>query len=326
MAADLLNTWTKKADFEDEKGVAEIWTDENYDDLGLVQGLNELSLKYVPPAPGRKEQWVAVMRPKGSTQGTALAVVRFEGEPCCTSATAYPGVARWDYDEKDHHQLIGIKCGDGWCAIGRQPKYQNSYVGGKKRRVKGWLDEQRLAVRDKSGEPLKPSKHGVSTIFAVDNLESYTKPEDFEKPDWIHVATISSPQEYPKLGLIGSPGIQAEMYLHHVASPAAWSARIISIDKKGKATTSEFKVDMVGHDGEDIPGVARWGWDDNDETIWVRCANGCCQVVPPKEEISQSDSTKVVPRKCPDGKQCGDTTRPKPKADTARPKPKSAAN
>ena len=316
MAADSLGIWTKKDDFISEKTVAEIATNGEYADLDLIQGLNELSLKYDPNKPDKK-QWIGLMRPKDVTQAETLAVARFEGDSCCTSPDDFPAVARWDYNKNDNNQVIGVKCGDGWCEIGRKVKYEHDHPGGKKRSVKGWFDEQRLAVGTRGS--LKPWSAGVATIFAVDSLESYTKKEDFES-DWVHVATISSPQAYPKLGLVGTDRIQALMYLKHAAG-GAWSARIVAIDGNSAVTTSEFPVTMIEHN-DSIPGVARWGWDDTDETIWVRCANGCCQVQPPKQAPSQSDSTKVVPPKCPNGQQCGDTTRPRTKVDTARPKPK----
>lgn len=321
MAADSLGRWTKPDSFVTRRNVAEIAINGEYSDLGLNHGINEVYLRYDPNASDKKKRWVVTMEP--NLDSVKLEVARFEGEPCCTSPDAYPAVARWDYDNNYKNQLIGIKCGDGWCEIGRHVKLVNKHAGGKKRRVKGWFDEQRLAVRSGTG-PLKPTD-SVATIFAVDNLESYNKKEDFK--EWTQVATITSPYEYPKLGITGVPGIEAEVYLKFLGD-TTWSAQIVSIDKNGDAITSPaFQVKRIEHtDSDSIPGVARWGWDDNDETIWVRCANGCCQVVPPKVETSQFHSTKAVPRKCPDGKQCVDTTRPKPKADSARPKPKSAAN
>ena len=32
------------------------------------------------------------------------------------------------------------------------------------------------------------------------------------------------------------------------------------------------------HSGEEIPGAVRWRWKEDDETMWVRCPQGCCTV------------------------------------------------
>jgi hypothetical protein len=61
-----------------------------------------------------------------------------------------------------------------------------------------------------------------------------------------------------------------------------WWARIVS------AVTGKVAVYCVTrreHEKVDIPGVVRWRWAINDETMWVRCLEGCCEV-----EAGHSDS------------------------------------
>ncbi len=53
-----------------------------------------------------------------------------------------------------------------------------------------------------------------------------------------------------------------------------WWARVLSAAK----TTTYYAVVYHDHKGAPIPGTARWQWLDNDETIWVKCGNACCQV------------------------------------------------
>ena len=37
-------------------------------------------------------------------------------------------------------------------------------------------------------------------------------------------------------------------------------------------------AERMGHSGRHIPGTVRWRWTKYDETIWIRCGEGCCEV------------------------------------------------
>jgi hypothetical protein len=56
-----------------------------------------------------------------------------------------------------------------------------------------------------------------------------------------------------------------------------WWLRIVS---GTPAKAKYFCVHRRGHEdiaGLDIPGIVRWRWALNDETIWIRCLEGCCE-------------------------------------------------
>jgi hypothetical protein len=46
----------------------------------------------------------------------------------------------------------------------------------------------------------------------------------------------------------------------------------------GAMATAGFAAQRHPHPGFPIPGTLRWRWLADDETIWVRCDDGCCQV------------------------------------------------
>lgn len=54
-----------------------------------------------------------------------------------------------------------------------------------------------------------------------------------------------------------------------------WWAKIESRQGKG---TKYYCVVRRQHDNIHIPGVVRWRWAINDETMWIRCLEGCCEV------------------------------------------------
>jgi hypothetical protein len=75
-------------------------------------------------------------------------------------ADDYPAVARWDWDSAGREQYMGVKCGAAWCEIGKPgfvssplPRVDPNVAGllGRTARVKGWYDEQYLAVVDDEG-------------------------------------------------------------------------------------------------------------------------------------------------------------------------------
>ena len=51
-------------------------------------------------------------------------------------------------------------------------------------------------------------------------------------------------------------------------------------DETGNDPSKKVKylcVRRERHGGAVIPrGAARWAWSDKDESLWIRCADGCC--------------------------------------------------
>lgn len=116
--------------------------------------------------------------------GKMLSVRRLSG----AALPEYPEAARWDRDTVNNQYFVGVACGDGWCEVGAgksgrafspPPPYSTLVTGGPnpgpgQQRVlgiKGWYDEQFLAVIDAAGV-IKPSR--VKGTFIPDpNLATY---------------------------------------------------------------------------------------------------------------------------------------------------------
>jgi hypothetical protein len=258
-----------------------------YAELGIEPGYNCLYVR-------KRADWSASMISRGSSNscratitdaewssGTALSVVRI-AHPA--DVGLIPPVARWDWDPRRRLHYIGVRCGDAWCEIGRSG-FQSStrYSGGPTQRIKGWYDEQWLAVPG-PGFRLVPRPRAV--IVPVEGVDTMTMPY-FICPGscaartvgWKHVANarftdVGHPTYASKLNL--HPGRESEIYMRARIGQQGrlvWESRIVS-----GTTIAYKKVVRVDHGTMYVPGTARWAWRENDETAWVRCAVGCCSV------------------------------------------------
>lgn len=265
VADDAIDTWTKPADFVTAKRVAVIFSTEPYDDLHLRAESNSLYLKH------DSKGWSAWMNDSTAT----LKAVQYDPVPPYTDSADFPGIARWDWNNNYKNQVIGVRCGNGWCEIGKNVKKEPSqFRGGKTRRIKAWYDSQRLAIS--IGGKLKPWKSTPATVFPIENLEALKDTSDFK--EWVKVATIKSDTSYERLKIPLNKPDSSELSLKYDPQKG-WRAQMSSRNIDGTSVLAEFDVTMMPHK-EKIPGVARWGWEDDDESIWTRCANGCCQIKP----------------------------------------------
>ena len=269
-------------------------------------------------------QWRANMVPIGkdekdcgkplvnpATAGTELKVLPVSPK---SNDDAYPPVARWDWDPAHGEQYIGIKCGVAWCEVGSQqfapasaltagPSFDpitgfTTTTGTDQvYAIKGWYDEQQLAVPAAAGGVQPGAVHGV--IIPNPVLGQLNQATDFHptssKP-WVHVATANVTGPYSsKLHLRNGDN---KIYLCygtaiecHVPGPVPtcppsadgkWWAKIESpywlwpFWLSHKATYR--CVTQRPHPSVKIPGTVRWRWTVDDETGWIRCTNGCCQV------------------------------------------------
>jgi len=215
-----------------------------------------------------------------------------------------PAVGRWDWDASALTQYIGVKCGPAWCEVTQDDDYDPSPVYGvddpsqdKVFSIKGWYDEQKLAVK-----PLfraaRPS--GVlGTIFPDPEIGTYNL-EDYGQ--WRVTGQVAMSQDIPAYRkrfnfVAATPPTSGEATrLTEIAmchgehcfpdggAPACntewgdkpseqnWWARFTAPD----GTIVYRCVKRVDHTGHPIPATARWWWEAMDETGWMRCAEGCC--------------------------------------------------
>jgi len=197
----------------------------------------------------------------------------------------YPPVARWDWNEGTGVYFIGIKCGSAWCEVGPAGFISSAPITLDPgltpdeivvRRIKGWYDQQFLAVKEGGMAKAQPTTLR-GTVVPRPGLDTLSK-EDFQH-DWVPVSDVHVPFAsvyQSKLNL--RPGWN-ELALRLFAD-GKWRARITS----SSGTVAERAVQRYGHEGLeaatgiDIPGTNRWRWVANDENIWTRCLEGCCEV------------------------------------------------
>jgi hypothetical protein len=202
----------------------------------------------------------------------------------------YPPVARWVHTGGRY--LVGLKCGDAWCEVGgaaqstaaSTPPPTMLMTAAQRKltrvtRIPGWHDEQRVAIKPSESEIAEGSLGVMPSLVrgqAIPDPALGEKTQCSEFSDWTPAGTIvlsATPTNYAtKLGLTrGKNTLELKCI-----SQMDWLARITAPG----ATPKELKVSRWQHDGLKIPGTLRWRWMANDETIWARCLEGCCQVVP----------------------------------------------
>ncbi len=238
----------------------------------------------------------------------------------------FPPVARWDWDSTSKEHFITMRCGTGWCEVGSMrfvgsvAAFDAGSPSGRLRRVseiRGWYDEQRLAVG-----PHQLNASSVRAIAVPDSgLDAYTE-SDFNK-HWTPTARIwiSEPSETyaEKLNLgVKHPrgaynqisvcrGVRSDcsglpdelVCLNQAGAPASasdtlWWARItrawigpgsVQLQDTSLAYIAQptayrclKRFDHPELTSTHIPGTVRWRWQAHDETVWMRCAQGCCEV------------------------------------------------
>jgi len=247
----------------------------------------------------------------------------------------YPPVARWDRDPRHGLYYVGVMCGGAWCEVGATrteevhavpsmitapspvlvssrnfrvgvglPLNEAQRTHRRVYEIKGWYDEQYLAVPTAAG--LRPSSI-LGTVFPDAGLDARTLRA--YTAQWIAAAhvVISEPSQHLKTKLnleAGSvPDTMNTVYLcsgsveqcipvdsratmnarcrgatdnMDPASRARWWARIVAVSGQ----VAYKCVKRTAHPGMRMPGTARWSWDKTryDDPIWVDCEEGCCKV------------------------------------------------
>ena len=192
----------------------------------------------------------------------------------------YPPVARFDVDQQGR-PVLAFKCLDAFCEIGATPATVRTPSGlpanaqslPRQLVIKGWHDEQNLAVR------------GTDNIWRPSNLNGTITPEDnaaqldakdFDQT-WHHVANLTirgavTGTKYAGWGL--SVGVN-EIWLTHEST--GWKAQI-----RGPGSTSDMwrtwtNVQRMVHRDFGVPATARFRWTAGDDGIWIPCGNACCR-------------------------------------------------
>lgn len=161
-----------------------------------------------------------------------------------------------------------------------------------KARNKGWGDEQRLALIDSTGPYPLRLRHGpLVRIIPHDDLEAF-RMEEFQVTGWQFVARFEvtplpefPARGYPKLSL--DTGNVNYLFLRHsvadgwqaLIGPGCENATITFACSGSRYRVDELERHEAGATATKVPpGTARFVWSDDDETVWIRCVSGCCQL------------------------------------------------
>lgn len=200
-------------------------------------------------------------------------------EPNAPNAAAYPPVTRFTEDNQGV-TLVGAKCGGSWCEFGTNTALPsgNPSGGGVKDAVKGWHDEQVLAIA--SGTGLKRSKiRAIITPVASYDPKIWNNASSYGK--WIPVARI--------LVKANQQDLDATKYGHPASGPH-WGLNtgenVLEMQFDGTTFTGQLRhgnsTDPIAITHRTDPGafqtVARWRWRETDESGWIGCYDGCCVV------------------------------------------------
>ena len=228
-----------------------------------------------------------------------------------------PPVARWDWDPNSHLQYIGIRCGSAWCEVHPKAPgstfSSSTPLPPLARKAKGWYDEQILAVAHKA----KGMPEEVSTITGT-IMPYQQRDAEFGPPEtslfngrWRKVAYVAirgDPGFYvSKLNLVetgntvtknvvsmcfigeGAPNtcVPTSESIAGCAEREGWFARVAHPGVDGAEVAKYFCVTRTAHDHLGVlpappvlpvPNAPRWRWAIDDETMWIACMSGCCEV------------------------------------------------
>ncbi len=292
----------------------------NFSCLYLFVGPNGRLRARMVPSPNQGTSWNECFSggdPLTSPNGKELSIIRRTGG----AFDDYPPVARWDWDPKNGKQYIGIKCGAAWCEIGAdgfappepfQPAAGSETGAARVTRIKGWYDEQALAIKVGSG-PAIPS-HIRATIIPHPQLKEWSAAR--YKEGWTAAGYIALRSETgdamaltpykQKLNLDAVPvqadlvrmnqlflcyGTKAHCKIPEEAlntkacksgfiqsSCAAWWSKVIAANGDVAYRCVTRRDHSNAPPGVEVPGTTRWRWVLEDETTWLGCTLGCCEV------------------------------------------------
>lgn len=230
------------------------------------------------------------------------------------TADSVPPVARWEWDERNRQQVIIVKCPPrGWCEIhapgafnGTQPPKlapSSSGIQGRVARIKGWYDEQYLAELGAANGPLRPGAVR-GTVFPDPDLANYQM-TTYQGTRWLPVARVLLDHESKayesklnfgaatvkkqlnevslcrgdwkgKCGLDAAPS-STQPPCSTSADGSTWYAMVRSTGSAIQYYCVTYR--KIAVDVGTLGGYVRWRWKPKDETLWVWCPLGCCEVI-----------------------------------------------
>ena len=268
-----------------------------YGALRLTAGLNCVYLAHA--GPNKTVGWSATIvagigdkqcsRPEGAALPGAPPLT-VEASPSGAQPRDYPAVMRFEEavavaGGRDL-TAIGVRCLDRWCTIlpggaALRPSLPASFTNaarGIRSRVTGWHDEQMLSLFN--GATLVPS--GIrAKVIPEPGIE--TRSQAFYTGVWRRTATIlldgnpAGTKYSTKWGLHAGYNAVDMAYITGIG----WTSRVGPVANPNMEVGASFtylRVTQTPHLDLLVPGTARFRWLRNDESVWVSCDQGCCEV------------------------------------------------
>jgi hypothetical protein len=229
-----------------------------------------------------------------------------------------PPAARIDFDSASGRVLVAAKClREYWCQFSLQGgRFGKNRFPHASRNVPGWYDEQYLAIPGATAGTLVPSKLRAY-LFPIDTLAKLSAETHFGGWQHVATIAfdnaVTNADAAPaleryyakwKLGRMPQTSDTIKIMLKYFPAAKRWRARfdlptvigrevenvhympavvenapfIAKLSQLNLRDAANMKK-LAPHVGPiEVPGTARWGWDPLDETVWIRCAAGCCSV------------------------------------------------
>lgn len=173
---------------------------------------------------------------------------------------------------------IGVPCAGSWCVIGTDhPDIDEAHPDD---RAFPWYDFQVLSYKRDPAAPIESSNLPayVTADSGLDTLKLAHFQAGFRKVATVLVAGKFIPQKYAAAGFIrGLNEVWVSVDISGTGGEAKVVNRDYPITGAPKKTLKVIRHDFSGQSFTP-PAVARWGWNKDDEDIWVRCDAGCCMV------------------------------------------------
>ena len=226
-----------------------------------------------------------------------------------------PQVSRWDWDTLAKVHYISMICPTGWCEISQPlPAYRPSrvypavgWLAAVDQHVttqKGWYDEQLIADPYGGTSPRLTANKVVGTVFPVGDLEGRTiaayRGKGWQQAAWVSLSD-DSPAYFRKYGFKKNPAPGASASVNAIAlcfaqtsnsgecganKPACavvdsvhggrWYAKVTNAGERDRLFCVAYRPSPFAE--VQPPGVVRWRWTLKDETIWISCPSGCCEI------------------------------------------------
>jgi hypothetical protein len=208
--------------------------------------------------------------------------------------TNYPSVARFDTDQQGN-PIMAFKCLNAFCEVGVRSEQEvrgpdnlvrrdaaraqwNPKAGAnpdeaRQQVIKGWHDEQTLAVR---GTDFKWRASNVRATIRPDPTAAHYDSADFHD-NWRRVATVEINEDVPTDSKYFGWGLRKganDIEFQYASAVGRWQARLVRSGSQPKPW--KFMVRHVHRDVA-VPPIVRFRWTGADDGVWAPCGNACCK-------------------------------------------------